>query len=206
MGFERYVDYALDVPMYFVKRGDQYIDVSGKSFRDFFAGELADLPGERPTVSDWANHVSTIFPEVRLKRYLEMRGADGGPWRRLPSLTAYWMGLLYDDDALDGAWELVKGWNADDRQRLRDEVPQRGFKAVVRNTNAHALAQETLRLSRRGLEKRAKLDRNGRDETRFLRPLEEIVARGITPAEELLEKYFNEWNESVAPLYDQYAY
>jgi glutamate--cysteine ligase len=206
MGFERYVDYAIDVPMYFVKRGDQYIDVSGKSFRDFFAGKLADLPGERPTVSDWANHVSTIFPEVRLKRYLEMRGSDGGPWRRLPSLTAYWIGLLYDDDALDSAWELVKDWTANERQKLRDEVPQRGFKAVIRNTNLLALAQETLRLSRRGLEKRARLDRNGRDETRFLRPLEEIVTRGITPAEELLEKYFNEWNESVAPIYDQYAY
>jgi glutamate--cysteine ligase len=206
MGFERYVDYAMGVPMYFVKRGDKYIDVSGKSFRDFFAGKLADLPGERPTVSDWANHVSTIFPEVRLKRYLEMRGSDGGPWRRLPSLTAYWIGLLYDDDALNSAWDLVKDWTAEERQKLRDEVPQRGFKAAVRNTNLHALAQETLKLSRRGLEKRARLDRNGRDETRFLRPLEEIVTRGITPAEELLEKYFNEWNESVAPIYDQYAY
>jgi glutamate--cysteine ligase len=206
MGFERYVDYALDVPMYFVKRGDNYIDLSGRSFRDFFAGKLPDLPGQRPTVSDWANHVSTIFPEVRLKRYLEMRGADGGPWRRLPSLTAYWVGLLYDDEALDGAWELVKGWTAEERQKLRDEVPRRGFKALIRDTNVHTLAAETLRLARRGLEKRGRLDRNGRDETRFLRPLEEIVARGITPAEELLEKYFNEWNESVAPIYDQYAY
>jgi glutamate--cysteine ligase len=206
MGFERYVDYALDVPMYFVKRGDKYIDASGKSFRDFFAGKLDVLPGERPTVSDWANHVSTIFPEVRLKRYLEMRGADGGPWRRLPSLTAYCVGLLYDDDALNAAWELVKDWNAEERQKLRDEVPVRGFKAVIRNTNVFTLAQQTLGLARRGLEARAKLDRNGRDETRYLRPLEESIARGITPAEELLEKYFNDWNESVAPLYDQYAY
>ena len=206
MGFERYVDYALDVPMYFVKRGDKYIDASGKSFRDFFAGKLDVLPGERPTVSDWANHVSTIFPEVRLKRYLEMRGADGGPWRRLPSLTAYCVGLLYDDDALNAAWELVKDWSAEERQKLRDEVPVRGFKAVIRNTNAFTLAQQTLGLARRGLERRAKLDRNGRDETRYLRPLEESIARGITPAEELLEKYFNDWNESVAPLYDQYAY
>ena len=206
MGFERYVDYALDVPMYFVKRGDKYIDASGKSFRDFFAGKLDVLPGERPTVSDWANHVSTIFPEVRLKRYLEMRGADGGPWRRLPSLTAYCVGLLYDDDALDQAWELVKDWNAEERQKLRDEVPVRGFKAVTRNTNVFTLAQQTLGLARRGLERRAKLDRNGRDETRYLRPLEESIARGITPAEELLEKYFNDWNESVAPLYDQYSY
>jgi glutamate--cysteine ligase len=206
MGFERYVDYALDVPMYFVKRGDKYIDASGKSFRDFFAGKLDVIPGERPTVSDWANHVSTIFPEVRLKRYLEMRGADGGPWRRLPSLTAYCVGLLYDDDALNAAWEMVKDWSAEERQKLRDEVAVRGFKAVIRNTNVFTLAQQTLGLSRRGLERRAKLDRNGRDETRYLRPLEESIARGITPAEELLEKYFNDWNESVAPLYDQYAY
>jgi glutamate--cysteine ligase len=206
MGFERYVDYALDVPMYFVKRGDKYIDVSGKSFRDFFAGKLAELPGERPTVSDWANHVSTIFPEVRLKRYLEMRGADGGPWRRLPSLTAYWIGLLYDEDSLNSAWDLVREWSADERQTLRDEVPKRGFKAVIRNTNVATLAQETLGLSRKGLQRRARVDRNGRDETRFLRPLEEIVARGITPAEEMLELYFNDWNGSVAPIYDQYAY
>src|SRR6476620_7570578 len=113
MGFEAYVDYALDVPMYFVKRGDEYIDVAGKSFRDFFAGKLPGLPGERATISDWANHVSTIFPEVRLKRYLEMRGADGGPWRRLPALPAYWVGLLYDDAALDAGWEIVKGWTAE---------------------------------------------------------------------------------------------
>jgi glutamate--cysteine ligase len=206
MGFERYVDYALDVPMYFVKRGDKYIDAAGKSFRDFFAGKLDVLPGERPTVSDWANHVSTIFPEVRLKRYLEMRGADGGPWRRLPSLTAYCVGLLYDDDSLNAAWELVADWSAEERQKLRDEVPVRGFKAVIRNSNVFTLAQQTLGLARRGLERRAKLDRNGRDETRYLRPLEESIARGITPAEELLEKYFNDWNESVAPLYDQYAY
>jgi glutamate--cysteine ligase len=206
MGFERYVDYALDVPMYFVKRGDRYIDVAGKSFRKFFDGKLDELPDERPTVSDWANHVSTIFPEVRLKRYLEMRGADGGPWRRLPSLTAYWVGLLYDEDALEAAWQMVKDWTAAERQTLRDEVPRRGFKAAIRDTNVFTLAQETLRLARRGLERRARLDRNGRDETRYLRPLEEIIARGITPAEELLEKYFNEWNESVAPLYDQYAY
>src|ERR1700681_1489803 len=135
MGFERYVDYALGVPMYFVKRGDKYIDVAGKSFKDFFAGKLADLPGERPTISDWANHLSTIFPEVRLKRYLEMRGADGGPWRRLPSLTAYWVGLLYDDEALNACWDMVKGWSETQRQKLRDDVPQRGFRAEIGNRN-----------------------------------------------------------------------
>jgi glutamate--cysteine ligase len=206
MGFERYTDYALDVPMYFVKRGDKYIDVAGKSFRDFFAGKLKELPGERPTISDWANHLSTIFPEVRLKRYLEMRGADGGPWRRLPSLTAYWVGLLYDDEALDACWDMVKGWSAAQRQTLREEVPQRGFKAEIGNRNVLMLAQETLRLAAQGLTRRKRLGRNGRDETRYLHPLEESVARGITPAEELLQKYFNEWNESVDPLYAEYAY
>jgi len=206
MGFERYVDYALDVPMYFVKRGDTYIDVSGKSFRDFFAGKLDTMPGERPTISDWANHLSTIFPEVRLKRYLEMRGEDAGPWRRLPSLSAYWVGLLYDEEALDACWDMVKGWTAEERQKLRDDVPQRGFRAEIRKTNVLTLAQETLGLARRGLQKRQRLDRNGRDETRYLRPLEESIARGITPAEELLEKYFNEWNGSVDPLFTEYSY
>src|ERR1700710_2875041 len=140
MGFERYVDYALDVPMYFVKRGDRYIDVAGLSFRELMQGRLAALPGERATISDWANHISTIFPEVRLKRYLEMRGADGGPWRRLPALPAYWAGILYDDNALDAAWDLVKDWTAEERQKLRDDVPRLGFNATIRSHTLLSLA------------------------------------------------------------------
>lgn len=206
MGFERYVDYALDVPMYFIKRGDSYIDVSGKSFRDFFAGKLDTMPGERPTISDWANHLSTIFPEVRLKRYLEMRGADGGPWRRLPSLSAYWVGIFYDDDALDACWQMVKDWTSEERQKLRDDVPRLGFRAEIRGRNVLTLAQETLRIAARGLARRKRLDRNGRDETRYLRPLEESIARGITPAEELLEKYHGEWGGNVDRIYDEYMY
>jgi glutamate--cysteine ligase len=206
MGFERYVDYALGVPMYFIKRGDKYIDVAGKSFRDFFAGKLAELPGERPTISDWANHLSTIFPEVRLKRFLEMRGSDGGPWRRLPSLTAFWMGILYDDDSLTAAWDMVKGWSAAERQKLRDDVTRLGFKAEIGKRNMLTLAQEALRLSSRGLARRKKLDRNGRDETRYLRPLEESIARGITPAEELLEEFHGKWKGSVEPIFEEYAY
>src|SRR5262247_3324901 len=171
MGFERYVDYALDVPMYFVKRGERYIDVAGRSFRDLLAGKLAELPGERATLSDWANHVSTIFPEVRLKRYLEMRGADGGPWRRLPACAAYWVGLLYDDAALDAAWDLVKDWTAEDRQRLRDEVPRQGFKARIGQRSVLDLAKATLRLAEKGLKRRARLDKDGRDETKYLEPL-----------------------------------
>jgi glutamate--cysteine ligase len=206
MGFERWADYALDVPMYFVKRGDRYIDVAGQSFRDLMAGKLPGLPGERATLSDWANHISTIFPEVRLKRYLEMRGADGGPWRWLPALPAYWVGLLYDDDALDAACDLVKDWTAEERQQLRDEVPKLGFKAMIRGRNVLHLARTTLRLAEHGLRRRKRLDRNGRDETRYLRPIQEIIARDITPAEELLEKFQGSWGGSVDPVFDEYAY
>jgi glutamate--cysteine ligase len=206
MGFERYVDYALDVPMYFVKRGERYVDVAGQSFRDLLAGKLPGLPGERATLSDWANHVSTIFPEVRLKRYLEMRGADGGPWRRLPAFAAYWVGLLYDEAALDAAWDLVKDWSADERQTLRDEVPKLGFKARIRQWSVLNLAKETLKLAEQGLARRRKHDRAGHDETRYLRPIQEFVARGITPAEELLEKFHGPWEGSVSPIYKDYAY
>jgi glutamate--cysteine ligase len=204
MGFERYADYALDVPMYFVKRGDSYIDVSGKSFRDHLAGKL--VPGERATISDWANHVSTIFPEVRLKRYIEMRGSDGGPWRRLPSLPAFWVGLIYDDANLDACWEIVKDWTFEERQKMRDEVPRLGFKTMIRNQHLLELARVLLRLSEQGLIRRKRLDHNGRDETRYLRPLHELVERAITPAEELLEKYRGPWNGSVDPIFDEYSY
>ena len=154
MGFERWVDYALDVPMYFVKRGERYIDVAGQSFRDLMAGKLPALPGERATISDWANHLSTIFPEVRLKRYLEMRGSDSGPRRRLPALPAYWVGILYDDACLDAAWDLVKHWTAEERQKLRDDVPKLGFKAEIRGITVRELARQTLALAREGLTRR----------------------------------------------------
>jgi glutamate--cysteine ligase len=206
MGFERWVDYALDVPMYFVKRGDRYIDVAGQSFRDLMAGRLPGLPGERATVSDWANHVSTIFPEVRLKRYLEMRGSDGGPWRRLPALPALWTGILYDDACLDAAWDIVKDWTAEERQALRDAVPKLGFAAGIRGRTLLDLSKQCLALAHEGLKRRNRLDAAGRDETRHLEPLEEIVARGATPAEELLEKYHGAWGGSVAPIYTEYAY
>jgi glutamate--cysteine ligase len=206
MGFERYVDYVLDVPMYFVKRGERYIDVAGRSFRDLMAGKLAELPGERATLSDWANHVSTIFPEVRLKRYLEMRGADGGPWRRLPACAAFWVGLLYDEVSLDAAWDLVKDWTAQERQTLRDDVPKLGFKAHIGQRSLLDLAKATLRLAEQGLARRRRHDRAGHDETHYLRPIQEFVARGITPAEELLEKFNGPWNGSVDPVYGDYAY
>ena len=206
MGFERWVDYALDVPMYFVKRGDRYIDVAGRSFRDLMAGRLPELPGERPTISDWANHISTTFPEVRLKRYLEMRGSDCGAWRRLPALPAFWVGLLYDNDVLEEAWSLVKDWTTEERQKLRDDVPRLGFKATIRNRSLLELSRQTLGLAERGLKRRNRLDQNGRDETQYLAPLVQSVARGITPAEELLEKYRGAWGGSVTPVYAECMY
>jgi glutamate--cysteine ligase len=206
MGFERYVDYALDVPMYFVKRGDRYIDVAGQSFRDLMQGRLSALPGERATLSDWANHVSTIFPEVRLKRYLEMRGADSGPWRRLPALPAYWAGILYDTAALDAAWDLVSNWTAEERQKLRDDVPRLGFAALIARHNVLELAKTTLGLAEHGLARRRRLDTSGHDERRYLQPLQDFVGRGITPAEDLLAKFHREWGKSVEPIYKELAY
>ena len=206
MGYERWTDYALDVPMYFVKRGSRYIDVAGRSFRDLLAGKLAECPGERATVSDWANHLSTIFPEVRLKRYLEMRGADTGRWARLPSLTAFWVGLLYDDACLDAAWDIVKGWTAEERQKLRDDVPRLGFRASIRGRDLLTIARETLALVRAGLARRRKFDPYGADETRYLKPLEELAELGETPAEELLRKFYGEWGGSVDPVFQEYAY
>jgi glutamate--cysteine ligase len=206
MGFERYVDYALDVPMYFVKRGEEYIDVSGSSFRDFFAGNNKILPGERPTLSDWANHLSTIFPEVRLKRYLEMRGADGVPWGRLPALPAFWVGLLYDNDSLDAAWDIVRHWTAAERQALRDDVPRFGFKARIKDRYLFEIAKECLVLSHAGLRRRGRIDHLGRDESRFLEPLERIIETGRSPAEEMLEKFNGPWKGSVEPAYQEYAF
>ncbi len=206
MGFERWVDYALDVPMYFVKRGDAYIDASGQSFRDLLNGKLPAVPGEYATTSDWANHISTAFPEVRLKRYLEMRGADSGPLANLLALPAYWVGILYDDVCLDAAWDLVKDWTAEERQTLRDEVPRQGLGAKIRTRTVFELATETLKLARAGLTRRKRLDAGGRDETRYLDVLDDRVARGTTAAEELLEKFHGPWAGSVEPIYTEQAY
>ena len=206
MGFERWVDYALDVPMYFVKHGDEYVDVAGQSFRDLIAGKLPGMPGASATISDWANHLSTTFPEVRLKRYLEMRGADSGPLPSLLALPAFWAGILYDETSLDAAWDLVKGWTAEERQKLRDEVPKAGLAATVRGRTVFEIANDTLRLAHAGLARRKRFDVAGHDETRYLEPLHDRLARGTTPAEELLEKFRGPWAGSVEPIYDEEAY
>ena len=206
MGFERWVDYALDVPMYFIKRGDEYIDVAGQSFRDFLAGKLQVVAGGRVAISDWANHLSSIFPEVRLKRYLEMRGADAGPLPHLLALPALWVGILYDDAVLDAAWDLVKHWSAAERQHLRDEVPRLGLAATIRGRSVGELAADILKLARAGLGRRNRLDATGRDESRYLDVVDERLARGKTPAEDLLDKYRGSWNGSVDPIYREQAY
>jgi glutamate--cysteine ligase len=206
MGFERWVDYALDVPMYFVKHGDDYVDASGQSFRDLLVGKLPAMSGARATISDWANHISTIFPEVRLKRYLEMRGADSGPLPNLLALPALWVGVLYDEVSLDAAWDLVKHWSAEERQKLRDDVPRQGLAAKIQGVTAFALAGEILKLARAGLARRKHFDANGQDETRYLDVLDDRLARGTTPAQELLEKFHGAWAGSVDPIYTEEAY
>jgi len=205
MGFERYVDYALDVPMYFVKRGAVYHDVAGASFRDLLHGALAALPGERATVSDWANHLSTIFPEVRLKRYLEMRGADVGSAERILALAAFCFGLFYDRDALAAAAALARDWTAGDLQRLRDEVPRLGLKARVASRPLVEVAREALAIARGGLERRARRDAAGRDETVYLAPLERIAAEGRTQAEVWIDRFNGPWNGSVEPIFAEAA-
>jgi len=206
MGFERYIEYALDVPMYFVYRDGQYIDASGQSFRDFLAGKLPARPGELPTLSDWDDHLTTLFPEVRLKRFMEMRGADGGPWRRLCALPALWAGLCYDSEALDQAWQLCRDFSAAERNALRLEAPVHGLATPFRGGTLQDIAREVVRIARGGLERRARLDSQDRDERMFLDQLTEIAETGITPAEHLLERYHGPWGGSVDPVFSEFAY
>ena len=204
-GYESYVDWALDVPMYFVKRGEVYHDVSGASFRDLLAGRLAALPGERATLSDWANHLSTLFPEVRLKRYLEMRGADMGPQDRVPALAAFWAGLLYDGGALDAAWDVVRGWSADQRQELRDAVPRQALAARIAGRDLKAVATEILAIAAEGLSRRARLNAAGQDERIYLTPLQDMAASGETLAEHLLRDFKNDWDGALTPAFQACA-
>jgi glutamate--cysteine ligase len=206
MGFERYVDYLLDVPMYFVYREGRYLDASGQSFRDFLKGELPALPGEIPTTGDFADHVTTVFPEVRLKRYLEMRGADGGPWRRICALPAFWVGLLYDAEALDAAEEMTRDWTYEEVLAMRNEVPEQALATMFRNRSLLEIARETLAISRTGLKNRARKNRDGYDETGFLSTLDEVVARGTTSSEEMLNAYHTRWGDSIEPAFMEYAY
>ena len=206
-GYDRYLDYALDVPMYFVYRDGRYLDAAGLSFRDFLAGKLSILPGETPRRSDFVDHLSTAFPEVRLKSFLEMRGADGGPWNRICALPAFWVGLLYDQSALDAAWDEVKHWPLEERQRLRDEVPAHGLATRTPDGGTlRDLARRILAISEAGLTARARLNGAGDSESGFLDPLREIVARGLTPAEQLLERFHGEWAGDVSRVYEEMSF
>jgi glutamate--cysteine ligase len=206
-GYERYCDYMLGVPMYFVYRGGKYVDVAGRSFRDFLDGKLPELPGEKPTLSDWTDHLSTAFPEVRLKSFLEMRGADAGRWGRICGLPAFWVGLLYDGQALDAAWELVEHWTIDERERLRRDVPKLALDALTPDGQTmREFAGQVLELSALGLTNRARLNSAGDNEGGFLDPLREVVATGITPADRLLDKFNNEWNGDVRRVYSELSF
>ena len=208
MGFERYVDYALDVPMYFVYRDGKYIDALGMSFRDFLRGDLPALPGEIATLSDWADHLTTTFPEARIKQFMEMRGADGGPWRRLCALPAFWTGILYDSNSLDAAWDLVKDWTAEQREALRVAASVDALQAKVDHIDMHDLSARVLDIAEAGLRARARAGADGMipDETHFLNALRESVETGQTPADELLARYRGEWNGDLSPIYDEYSY
>ena len=205
-GFETYANYALNVPMYFAKRGDRYIDLAGRSFRDFMDGKLDELPGERPSIKDWADHTTTIFPEVRLKQYLEMRGADAGPWSRLCALPALWMGIFYDGAALAAAWDLCKHWKIEDHERLRSDVTRLGLKAEIAGRSVQDVAKDMVAIAREGLKRRNRLSGGMVDETNYLTELEEIAASGVTAAERLLELYNGPWQGNASKVFEDFAY
>ncbi len=206
MGFERYVDYALDVPMYFVYRDGRYIDVAGASFRDFLDGKLAALPGGRPTLDDWADHLTTLFPDVRLKHFLEMRGADAGGFAQVWALPALWTGLLYDKDALSGALALTADWTEAERQALRDTVPRLGLDAPFRGGILRDVAREMVALAESGLKRRARRDGSGEDERKALAPLHETIADGTSPADRLLALYRGPWERDIDKVFDTQAF
>ncbi len=206
-GYEAYVDYVLDVPMYFVRRGKAYLDCAGHSFRDFMAGKLAVLPGEKPRMADWEDHLSTLFPEVRLKRFLEMRGSDSGPWDSLCAMPAFWVGLLYDRDALNAAWDLVKDWSEAEREAMYRTAPARGLKAFAPGGRVlQDIAKDILQIAASGLKRRARLNASGDDESGFLHDLHEIAESGLNPANRLLNAYHGDWDQDLTKVFQTKAY
>jgi len=206
-GYERYCDYALDVPMYFVYRDGKYIDVAGESFRAFLDGKLPQLPGEKPRRTDWTDHLSTAFPEVRLKSFLEMRGADGGRWSRICALPALWVGLLYETQALDAAWDLVKHWTIEQREKLRHDVPKLALEAVTPDGETmQEFAARVLDVAAEGLTRREQLNSAGDNEGGFLDPLRDVVATGMTPADRLLARFHGEWKGDVSHIYEEFSF
>ena len=207
-GFDAWTEYVLDVPMYFVYRDGKYIDALGQSFRDFLKGKLPALPGEKPKISDWADHLTTVFPEARVKQFIEMRGADGGPWRRLCALPAFWVGLMYDQDSLDSAWDICKTWDASTREEMRIAASEDGVSANVNGISMLSLAKELVDISRSGLKNRARSGNGGLvpDECHFLNSIEEVIETGKSPACDLINKYENEWSKDLKNIYKEYSY
>ena len=206
MGYERYVDYALGVPMYFVYRDGAYIDVAGSSFSDFMAGKLKGLEGQRPTVDDWSDHLTTLFPEVRMKRFLEMRGADGGRWNSITALPAFWTGILYDDAALDAAWHLIKDWTADERDAMRAAVPVTALRTPFRSTTVGECAKSAMRIARQGLKNRRRINLKNQDETIYLAPLDVIAGTGRTVSDQLLDRYRGGWRGNIDHIFEEFAF
>jgi glutamate--cysteine ligase len=205
-GYERYADYALDAPMYFAKRGETYVDLSGQSFRAFMDGKLDALPGDRATAQDWADHLTTLFPEVRLKQYLEMRGADGGPWSRICALPALWAGILYDAPSLAAAWDLCKDWDIAEHERLRRDVTRLGLKAEVNGRSVRDIAVDMVNIAKQGLKNRARFSGGMVDERGYITELEDIADSGVTSADRLLELYNGEWGGDISRVYRDCAY
>lgn len=203
-GYERYVEYMLDVPMYLIHRDGEYIDAAGLDYKDFIKGKLSVLPNEFPTALDWELHLSTAFPEVRLKRFLEMRGADAGPHDMLCALSAFWVGLLYDEQALDAAWYLVKGWDDEKRAGLRRDVPKTGIHTRFGKGDLADFAGEVLAICESGLKARSVFC--GHDERVYLHILKDIVENKMSLSDRILKQFEGEWGGEIEPLYDVLQY
>ena len=206
MSYEKYVDYALKVPMYFIYRDGNYLDVSGSSFEDFLNGDLDELPNEKPNIIDWENHLTTIFPEVRLKSFLEMRGADGGSFESVCALSSFWVGLLYDSESLDSSFDLIKDFNIKQLQELRIEVAKNGLHSIIGGIEIQEIAKKVLKLSREGLRNRNILNENGDSEEIFLDPLQKILSSGKSPSDDLIQKFSNNWNKNLVNMYKEYTF
>ncbi len=206
-GFERYAEWALDVPMYFVVRDGRYHDCTHVTFRQFMKGALkGEISNPQPNIGDWINHLSTLFPDVRLKRFLEMRGADGGPWRRICALPAFWVGILYNDEALEAAAQLTAGWSYEDVLALRNSVPQKGIRAMIGGRDLIEIGRDVIEISRQGLKARARLNVSGQDESLFLAPLDEVIAKKSTLADDMLALYQGRWQGNIDKVFEDYQY
>ena len=205
-GYEQWIDYILDVPMYFLHRGEDYVDVAGKSFRDYLAEMLAGFEGEQPQMADFEDHITTAFPEVRLKQYLEMRGADSGSWANICALPAYWVGLLYCDEALAEAEDLVRDIGANDVMEARLSVAKDGLRGKLGSHDVATLAKKTIDIASKGLRNRGIFDDGGDDESGFLQPLRKVIATQKTPADVMLDLYHGDWAEDIDQVFTSNRY